>query len=132
MVGIFAIACSIALIALGKMIDKFPQTGDNERERSLSSPRESTMIAVILFWVLFIPGGWAVLQEAKIVMIVGITTIFAICLFMFTGLVFSFAVLSTNETAGKSIKESEHLFWWFTCKPRHRIFFAAEHNFKTI
>jgi hypothetical protein len=94
-VGIFAIACSVALIALGKMIDQYPHTGDNERERSLSSPKESTMIVVILFWALFIPGGWAVLQDGKIVLIVGITTLFAICLFMFTALVFSFAVLST-------------------------------------
>jgi hypothetical protein len=102
MTGIFAIACSIALIALGKIIDQYPHSGDSTRERSLSSPRESTMIAVILFWALFIPGGWAVLQDAKLTMIIGITTLFSICLFMFTALVFSFAVLSTIKQREKT------------------------------
>ncbi len=105
--GIFSIACSIALITLGKMIDRHPQAGEETRERSLASPKESTMIAVIVFWALFIPGGWAVLQETRFTLIVGITTLFAICLFMLTALVFSFAVLSTmkqrEKASGKSV-----------------------------
>lgn len=104
-VGIFAIACSIALITLGKMIDRYPQDGEDIRERSLSSPKESTMIAVIVFWVMFIPGGWAVLQETRFALIVGITTLFAICLFMLTALVFSFAVLSTMKQREKTLKK---------------------------
>lgn len=103
--GIFALACSIALIALGKMIDRFPQTGEDTRERSLASPKESTMIAVIVFWALFIPGGWAVLQETRFSLIVGITTLFAICLFLLTALVFSFAVLSTMKQREKSLRK---------------------------
>ena len=35
------------------------------------------------------------LQETRFGLILGITTLFAVCLFMFTALVFSFAVLST-------------------------------------
>ncbi|MGA9085900.1 MAG: hypothetical protein WB284_04200, partial [Methanoregula sp.] len=58
-----------------------------------SSPIESTRISVIVFWVLFLFGTWAVLQEDRLLLIVGITTIFAICLFMFTAIAFSFAVL---------------------------------------
>jgi uncharacterized membrane protein len=104
-VGIFAIACSIALITLGKMIDRYPHEGEEVRERSLSSPKESTMIAVILFWAMFIPGGWAVLQETRFTLIVGITTIFAICLFMLTALVFSFAVLSTMKQREKALRK---------------------------
>jgi hypothetical protein len=104
-VGIFAITCSIALITLGKMIDRYPQDGEDTRDRSLSSPKESTMIAVIVFWAMFIPGGWAVLQETRFTLIVGITTIFAICLFMLTALVFSFAVLSTMKHREKALKK---------------------------
>jgi hypothetical protein len=94
-VGIFSIACSFALIALGKIIDNFPLGDEETRTRGISSPAESTKLAVILFWILFIPGAWAVLQEGIVTRIVGITLLFSICLFLVTGLVFSFAVLST-------------------------------------
>ena len=94
-VGVFAVGCSIALLALGKMIDQYPTGDESKRLRSISSPIETTKISVILFWVLFIVGSWAVMQETRIMLIAGITTLFAICLFMFTALVFSFAVMST-------------------------------------
>ena len=96
-VGIFSIPCSVALIALGKIIDNFPLGDEETRTRGISSPIESTRLAVVLFWILFIPGAWAVLQEGIITRIVGITLLFSICLFMFTGLVFSFAVLSAMK-----------------------------------
>jgi MFS family permease len=94
-VGVFAIGCSVALLALGKMIDRFPADDESTRERCLASPIESTKIAVLIFWALFIIGIWAVLQETRFGLILGITTLFSVCLFMFTALVFSFAVLST-------------------------------------
>lgn len=94
-VGIFAVGCSIALLALGKMIDQYPTSYESTRVRGISSPIETTKISVILFWALFIIGTWAVLQETRFMLIAGITTLFAICLFMFTALAFSFAVLST-------------------------------------
>ena len=96
-VGIFSVACSVALIALGKIIDNFPLGDEENRTRGISSPAESTKLAVVLFWVLFVPGAWAVLQEGIVTRIVGITLLFSICLFMFTGLVFSFAVLSAMK-----------------------------------
>ena len=96
-VGIFSIACSVALVALGKIIDLFPIGDDATRTRSITSPIESTKIAVVLFWVAFIPGAWAVLQEGIFTKIVGITVLFSICLFLFTALVFSFAVLSAMK-----------------------------------
>jgi hypothetical protein len=96
-VGVFSIACSAALIALGKMVDEFPMGDETTRTRSITSPVESTKLAVVLFWGLFIPGAWAVLQDGIITIIAGITLIFAICLFMFTALVFSFAVLSSMK-----------------------------------
>jgi hypothetical protein len=94
-VGVFAVGCSIALLALGKMIDQFPTGDESKRSRSIASPIETTRLSVALFWGLFIVGTWAIVQESRILMILGITTFFAICLFMFTALIFSFAVLKT-------------------------------------
>jgi hypothetical protein len=105
-VGVFAIGCSIALIALGTMIDRFPMGDESKRVRSLSSPVESTRIAVIIFWVLFVIGIWALLQETRFGLILGITTLFAICLFMFTALGFSFAVLSTLRQRRKQAENT--------------------------
>ncbi|MFZ1128444.1 hypothetical protein [Methanoregula sp.] len=91
--GVFSVPCSGALLFLGNLIDRYPTEYEEKRTRSLSSPIESTRISVIVFWVLFLFGTWAVLQEDRLLLIVGITTIFAICLFMFTAIAFSFAVL---------------------------------------
>lgn len=104
-VGIFLVACSVALIALGKMIDQFPMGDEAARTRGITSPVESTKIAVVLFWVLFIPGAWSILQDGIVTRIVGITILFSICLFMFTGLVFSFAVLSAMKSRKKEFGE---------------------------
>ena len=93
--GVFAAGCSIAFLILGRLIDRFPSGDESKRTRSLSSPVETTVISVALFWLLFGIGGWAVLQESRLVMIAGITVLFAISLFMITALVFSFAVLNT-------------------------------------
>lgn len=92
--GVFAVGCSIALLALGRVIDQFPTGNESKRVRSISSPIETTRIAVILFWILFVFGTWAVVQESRLWLITGITTFFSISLFLFTALVFSFAVLN--------------------------------------
>ncbi len=94
-VGVISLASSFALITLGKMVDEFPQDDEPSRTRGITGPVESTKIAVVLFWILFLFGAWAVLQDEIITVIVGITLLFAICLFMLTALVFSLAVLST-------------------------------------
>jgi len=103
-VGVISVACSYALIALGKMVDEFPSDNETSRTRGITSPVESTKIALVLFWIMFLPGAWAVLQEGIIAFILGITLLFAICLFLLTALVFSFQVLGTmsqrkNENA---------------------------------
>ena len=100
-VGIFAIGCSVALLVLGKMIDQFPVGDETKRSRSISSPIESTRISVAIFWIFFIIGTWALVQDSRFMLILGITTFFAICLFMFTALVFSFAVL--NAMRGRQL-----------------------------
>jgi hypothetical protein len=103
-VGIFSIGGSIALIALGKMIDQYPTGDESKRTRSISSPVETTRISVCIFWVLFVIGIWAIFQESRFLMIAGITTFFAICLFMFTALAFSFAVLKTMQGRRQQIE----------------------------
>jgi hypothetical protein len=103
-VGLFAAGCSIALLSLGKMIDGYPVGDETKRTRTISSPIETTKISVVLFWVLFFPGAWSVLQETRFLLILGITILFAICLFMFTVLVFSFAVLSTMRGRRKQME----------------------------
>lgn len=94
-VGIFSVASSLALLQLGIIIDKFPMGREDLRERSLSSPIESTRIFVGMFWLLFGLGAFALLQGSTVMLIAGFTTIFSICLFILTALVFSFAVYST-------------------------------------
>lgn len=93
-VGVFSIACSYALITLGKMVDEFPLGDETTRTRGITSPAQTTKIAVVLFWIMFLPGAMAVLQEEIVIVIVGITILVAICLFMLTAIVFSFSVLS--------------------------------------
>ena len=101
--GVFAAGCSIALLALGTLIDRFPTGDESKRTRSIASPVETTKLSIALFWGLYVIGGWAVLQENRIVMIAGITILFAICLFLFTALIFSFAVLNTMRGKKKGI-----------------------------
>ena len=101
--GVFAVICSFALLALGKIIDEFPLGDESSRTRGITSPIETTKISVVLFWALFIIGGWAVLQESHLVIIAGITILFAISLFLFTTVIVSFAVLKAMRERRKEI-----------------------------
>ncbi|MFA4877989.1 MAG: hypothetical protein WC586_11290 [Methanoregula sp.] len=101
--GVFAVGCSIALLALGRMIDEYPTGDESKRTRSIASPIETTKISVVIFWVLYIAGIFALLQQTLFMFILGITILFATCLFLFTALAFSFAVLSTLRGRSKGI-----------------------------
>ena len=105
-VGMFLAACSVALIALGKMIDRCPTEHEEEREHSLASPKEATKLAALILWALYIPGVWAILQESRFTIIVGITTMFAVCLFTFTALVFSYVVLGTLKRRSRTHRDT--------------------------
>lgn len=94
-VGIFSVLSSLALLQLGSIIDRFPTKEDPYREKSLASPVASTRIFVVIFWLMYALGAYALLQEGTFMLIAGITTIFSISLFILTALVFSFAVYST-------------------------------------
>lgn len=91
---VFSLASSVALLQMGILIDRYPVGGDDRRERSLSSPIESTKLAVALFWAFFVLGAYAIVQDGRFMLIVGITVLFSLLLFMVTALVFSFAVYS--------------------------------------
>ena len=105
--GVFSVPCSGALLALGKIIDRCPTDYEDERVRSLSSPIQSTRLAVVIFWVLFLLGVWAVLQQDRLLMISGITMIFATFLFLFTAIAFSFAVLCALKRRQEAILSIE-------------------------
>jgi len=98
---LFSVAASAALLRVGVMIDRHPSPENEQRERSLASPIETTRIAVGLYWALFLLGGYALLQESRNMTIIGITTLFAICAFMITALFFSFSVLGIMQRRGK-------------------------------
>lgn len=107
--GIAAAGGSVALLALGKMIEEFPAGDESGRSRGITSPVESTRIVTALFWPSFVIGSWAVMQENVYTMIAGITLLFAICLFLVTALAFSFAVLHTMRVRSKGVKKPSGL-----------------------
>ena len=102
MAGIFLAACSLGLVALGKIVDRYPAESDENRERNLSSPAAATKLMVIIVWLLYIGGAWGALQGSRLGFIFGIAAIAAACLFVFTGLLFSFIVLSMMRRGGKT------------------------------
>jgi hypothetical protein len=102
--GVFAIGCSISFLALGKLIDQFPSGDESKRTRSITSPVETTKISIALYWAFFIIGSWAVMQESRLVMIAGITTLCAISLFLLTAVIFSFAVLNAMRARKNGVQ----------------------------
>lgn len=101
-VAVFSLASSVALLQMGVMIDRYPVEGEERRQKGLASPVESTKISVLIFWALFGIGAFALFQEGKYMLILGITTIVAIVLFMMTALIFSFVVFSLLRKRKKS------------------------------
>ena len=101
--AVFSLPCSVALLVLGKTIDRYPTDYEEKRERSLSSPIESTRIAAVVFWIFFLTGTWAALQDDRIIWITGVTMLFAALLFLFTAVTFSFAVLCAIRRRNEAI-----------------------------
>jgi uncharacterized membrane protein len=102
MAGIFLAACSCGLVALGKIIDRYPAGREETREQSLSSPANATKLMAAFVWILFACGAWAALLGDRLGFIFGIAAIAAACLFVFTGLVFSFVVLAMMRRQKKT------------------------------
>jgi hypothetical protein len=102
--AVVSLMLTAVLLRLGVMIDRFPMSNDGEREKSLWSPVEFTRISVILYWPLYIIGGYMVFQPVRIMLIGGITLVFGLFLFLVTAMLFSAAVYklirSKNRESG--------------------------------
>jgi hypothetical protein len=99
--GVICILLTLMLLRLGDMIDKFPTENEDEREKSLWSPREFTRISVILFWPLFGIGSFMIIRPDKLVIVGGIAILFGMTLFLLTSVVFSFSVYNLMRTKRK-------------------------------
>jgi hypothetical protein len=105
--GIFCLLLSAMLLRLGDMIDRFPVSDEEPRDRSLWSPREFTRISVVMFWPLFIIGGYMALQPSRLMIVGGIALLVGMILFLLTAVIFSVFVLNlmkkkNSENKGKS------------------------------
>jgi len=102
--AVVSLMLTAVLLRLGVMIDRFPMSNDEEREKSLWSPVEFTRISVIFYWPLYIIGGYMVFQPVRIMLIGGITLLFGLLLFLVTAMLFSAAVYnlirSNNKKSG--------------------------------
>jgi hypothetical protein len=99
--GIFCLLLTSMLLRLGAMIDRFPMGDEENREKSLWSPREFTRISAILFWPLFGIGGFMIFQSSKIVIIGGIAIVIGIVLFLITEVIFSVSVLNLMRSKNR-------------------------------
>jgi hypothetical protein len=105
--GIFCLLLSAMLLRLGLMIDRFPVSDEEPRDRSLWSPREFTRISVMTFWPVFIIGGYMAVQPSRLTMIGGIAILVGMVLFLLTAVIFSVSVLNlmkrkSGESKGRS------------------------------
>jgi hypothetical protein len=89
---VFSLFSSLVLLRMGFIIDRFPTEYEDARERSIYSPVEFTRLSVILFWILFGMGGYMVLQGTRLMLVAGIATLFGICMYLITAVIFSIAV----------------------------------------
>jgi hypothetical protein len=95
---VFGLACSVAVLRLGYLVDRFPDGKEEERERSIWNPREATRVFVVLYWGLLGAGTYLLLQESRYFTISGIATLFGAVLFMLTAVLFSAAVLQMMKS----------------------------------
>lgn len=102
--GIFSFFSSIILIHLGRLIDRFPTEHEDERERSIWSPREFTKYAVICYWPVYVVGAWMLIPGTRILTVGGIATLFGLILFMVTAIVFSIATYNLMRAKNKGSK----------------------------
>jgi hypothetical protein len=109
--GVMSLMMTAVLIRLGDMIDRFPMSGDEAREKSLWSPREFTRLSVLIYWPLFGIGAYMLLQPEKMVFIGGIAMLFGLVLFLLTAVIFSIAVynLMRSKNSGNHMPSSSSI-----------------------
>jgi hypothetical protein len=92
--ALISLVLSVVFIKFGEIIDRFPSGEEEERDRSRWSPVEFSRISVMIFWPLFISGGLMVLQQSRILMVLGIAILFGLILFLLTAVLFSLGVIN--------------------------------------
>jgi hypothetical protein len=108
--GVICLLLTAMLLRLGEMIDRFP-TGDEEnREKSLWSPREFTRLSVIFFWPLFGIGSFMILRPDKLVIVGGIAILVGVVLFLLTAVIFSFSVYNVMQSKRKENSKPSPIF----------------------
>lgn len=111
--GVFSAIGSAVLVHLGEIIDRFPREGEEERERSVWSPREFTRYAVAVYWPLYLTGAAMLVPGTRLLTVAGIATIFGLVLFMVTALVFSVATYNLMQSGGRERSPRGRLFQSF-------------------
>jgi hypothetical protein len=99
--GVICLLLTVMMLRLGDMIDRFPAGDEENREKSLWSPREFTRVSAVIFWPLFGIGSFMILRPDKIVIIGGIALLAGIVLFLLTAVIFSFSVYNVMESKKK-------------------------------
>lgn len=87
--AVFSLFASLALVHMGRMIDRLPTENEEERERSLWSPQTFTKISTACYWMLFVLCAVMLVPGTRLLTIAGIAMFFGLVLFMLTALVFS-------------------------------------------
>ena len=99
--GIFSLFSSLVLVHMGLLIDRFPVGDEEERERSIWSPKEFTRYAVMIYWPMYIAGAAMLVPGTRVLTVAGIATLFGLILFMITALVFSGATYNLMRAQRK-------------------------------
>jgi multisubunit Na+/H+ antiporter MnhC subunit len=99
--GVICLLLTVMMLRLGDMIDRFPTVDEENREKSIWSPREFTRVSAIIFWPLFGIGSFMVLRPDKIVIVGGIALLAGIVLFLLTAVIFSFSVYNVMQSKKK-------------------------------
>lgn len=123
---VFGLACSVAVLRLGYLVDRFPDGKEEERERSIWSPREATRLFVVFYWGLLVAGTYLLLQESRYFTVSGIAALFGAVMFMLTALLFSAAVLNAMKSRSSLPAETPDIMK----KPEKPVFHTARKNRK--
>jgi len=99
--GIFSLFSSLILVHMGMLIDRFPVGSEEERERSIWSPREFTRYAVMVYWPMYFLGAAMLIPGTRVLTVAGIATLFGLILFIVTALVFSGATYNLMRAQRK-------------------------------
>jgi hypothetical protein len=91
--GIVLISMGYLLVWIGGMVDRLP-TEKESGNKTLARPGPSTKIATVLLIIGYVISSFAIMDSDRIIYILGIVGMISV--FMFTFIIFSFAVYNVN------------------------------------